>query len=628
MELKNKLSTRQLYQKSHLAQQRLNTLLKFLPDPVLALTLEYKVEYVNPAFEKIFGWTLKELKGKNIKFVPDHLIDQTKKGIKKLFENRSIHDFETQRYTKDKRVLDILINGSILYDEDDKPAGQVLILRDMTDENRNAQSNKIMFRISRALHQYKKLGNLIAFVNNEIQKLISIEGSFILLADKSKDQLYFFSAHYKNRESEKKFKKIRFPADQGVSGRVYKTGEPICITDVSQCSYFLRQVDNETDLVTKSILSVPIKLKSDTIGVVSVVNKKHGEFDDTDVELLSMVASTIALPIENTRIHEKLKKSYKELKTLNRAKENVIHHLAHELKTPVSVLSASMKLLFKKFSALGLENQAIEKNFKRGERNLQRILEIQYEVADMLKENDLKAYNMLNRLLDACKDELEVLIENETESNKIINSIQDTIARLFGPRKIQSETLALDEHLTNLIGEMDEKFKHRKCILTTKINKTNPINIPSEILTTVLKGVIRNAIENTPDKSRIEITTKNRDNLVDLTIKDHGTGFTKEKLHLIFENYFSPPESTESPASINYSTKNPYDFNAGGRGFDLLRIKIFSERYNFKITINSKRCKVIPKDTDICPGDVSLCKACTTPEDCLNSGGTSINIRF
>ncbi|MCK5311237.1 MAG: GAF domain-containing protein, partial [Desulfobacteraceae bacterium] len=462
----------------------------------------------------------------------------------------------------------------------------------------------------------------IALINKEIKELISVEGAFILLADKSKDQLYFLSARYKDLESEKKFKKIRFPADQGVSGRVYKTGEPMIIPDVTKCSFFLRRVDDETDLVTKNFLSVPIRLKDQTIGVVAVVNKNYGEFDNTDIELLSMVTNTIALPIENTRIHEQLRKSYKELKTLNNAKDNVINHLAHELKTPISVLSASMTLLLKKFKALGIENQLIEKIFTRGQRNLNRILDIQYEVEDLLRKKDFKTYNILNKLLDACKDELTILIENETDNIDIINSVHNSIENLFGPRKIESRPVLLNEYLTKQIEQLQPKFQHRKCLLNIKVNTTTPVNIPIEILDIITKGIIQNAIEYTPDAGKIDIVLNNTGDSPELIITDFGIGFTKEKLHLIFENFFSPPES------VHYSTKNPYDFNAGGRGFDLLRIKVFSERYHFKIWIESKRCSVIPKDDDICPGDIKLCKACTTSTDCFNSGGTSVHLKF
>ncbi len=614
--------TAELSKKSHLSQKQLTALLDFLPDPVLAVTIDRKVEYVNPAFERVFGWTLNEVNGKHIQFIPDHLMEQAKEGTRQLFKYRAVHDFETQRYTKDGLLLDILINGSIYYDEDKNPAGQVLILRDMTVEKRMAKSNQIMFRISKALHSYQKLGDLIDIIKKETQNLIPVEGAFILLADTQKDQLYFYSAKYRDKESEKKFKKIRFPADQGVSGRVYQTGEPMIIPDVTKCAFFLKRVDDETDLVTRNIISVPIKLKNRTIGVFALVNKHSGDFDNNDIELLGVVTSAIALPIENTRINEELRESYRELQKLNHAKDKVINHLAHELKTPVSVLDASMKLLSKKLAAQGIENELIDRIFTRGKRNLTKILDIQYEVEDLLRKKDFKAYNILNRLVNACKDELTVLVESETENLGIINRIHDTIDSLFGPKDVKSRKVDLDKYLVKQIDFLKPDFSHRKCIFKTKIEKVPPIQIPHEVLDIIIRGLIRNAVEYTPDGGTIDIVLKTRHKKPELIVSDHGIGFTKDKLHLIFEDYFCPPES------IDYSTKTPYDFNAGGRGFDLLRMKLFSEQYQFKIWLDSKRCKFIPRDDDICPGDIKKCRDCTKPEDCFNSGGTSVHIRF
>ena len=608
--------------KENLDQNRVHSLLKFLPDPVLAFSLDNKVEYINPEFEKVFGWTLKEVKGKNIKFIPDNAINQTKERMKQLLKNRSSYNFETQRYTKDGRILDILINGSILYNQNNKATGLVLVFRDLTTEKRMTKSNQIMFKISKALHHYQKLGDLITFINKEIQKLISVEGSFIMLADKPKKQLYFLSAQYRDSESEKQFEKIRFPDNQGVSGRVYKSGKPLIIPDVSKCSFFLKRITNETDLNTNNMLSVPLKLKDKTIGVVTVANKLHGEFDNIDTELLSMVSNTIALPIENARIHEELQKSNKELKALNHAKDKVVNHLAHELKTPISVLGASIKLLLKKYRTEGLENPLIKKILERGLRNLNRILEVQNEVEDLLRIKDFKAYKILNKLVDACKDELAILIENETENTDILDRVNETIESVFGPQKMYAQKVFLVDYIPKLLKKLRLGFMHRKCLLNTQMEKTLPVYIPPEILEKITTGIIRNAFEYTPDNSKIDIIVKQTANGPELIITDYGIGFSKEKLHLIFENYFAPPES------IYYSTKNAYDFNAGGSGFDLLRIKIFSEFYNFKIEINSERCSLIPNDNDLCPGDIDLCQACAGQNGCFNSGGTSIHIQF
>jgi PAS domain S-box-containing protein len=605
-------------------KKHIDTLLRFLPDPVLAFSRDNRVEYVNPAFEKVFGWTFEEIRGKNIRFIPDHLREQARQGMKQLYKNRSVHDFETQRYAKDGRILDIMISGSILYDDLNTPVGQVLILRDMTIEKRMKKTSRIMFRISKALHHYHKLGDLITLITGEIQQLVSVEGAFILLADKSapEDQLYFFSASYRDSESEARFKKIRFSAAQGVSGRVYTTGEPMIIHDVENCPFFLKRVDDETGLVTKNILSVPIRLKNKIIGVVSVVNKKYGRFDDTDIALLSMVTGAIALPIENTRIHEELKKSYDELRILNNAKDRVINHLAHELKTPVSVVDASMKLVAKKIRALNIDSPVIEKIIARGRRNLARILDIQYESEDLLKEKDFRAFNALTRLFGACRDELALLFADHCNEPDAFDLVEKAIEKIFFHENLEPELIELDRHVQACLDSLKPEFSPRKCILNTQIEKAGQVLIPPGILDVVITGILKNAVEYTPDGSAINIETHVADNCPELIVRDYGIGFTREKLQLLFEGYFTPPDSDD------YSTGCPYEFNAGGRGFDLLRIKIFSETYGFSLGIYSERCCHIPKDTDRCPGNIASCPACRTSADCFDSGGTRVVVKF
>ena len=621
-------SVQQLYKETRLAQKRLDTLLRFLPDPVFAFSLNHTVEYVNPAFERVFGWKLKEIRGKNIPFIPDHLLEQARQGMKQLYENRTVLDFETQRFTRDGRLLDILINGAILYDEDDTPMGQVLILRDITFEKRMAKTNRIMFDISTALHTYHKLGDLVTIITAEIQKLVNVEGAFILLADRDTDELYFFTARFKDAASGRKFKKLRFPADQGVSGHVFKTGNPLLIPDIAQCHFYLRRVDEETDLVAKNMLSVPIKLKDRVIGVVSVVNKLQGQFDDTDTDQLMMVASTVALPIENTRIHEELEQSYADLKMLNQAKDQVINHLAHELKTPVSVVDAAMKLLGKKLAANGIRDEKIQTIIDRARRNLKRILEIQFEVEDLLKKKQFTAHHILTRLVDACVDELTLLAETQARNGsrtggiEVMASVRQAVEKIFGPGRLRLQSISLDPFMERHMQDLATEFAFRRLTLETGLEPTDPVRMPEQILEIIATGLIRNAVEYTPDGGKIQLRVFTRKNRPVLMIKDHGIGFTKDKLRLIFENYFTPPDSSE------YATKQPYEFNAGGRGFDLLRIKLFSERFNFTLDIDSTRCAFIPADTDACPGDIRRCTFCTTPDDCLNSGGTTVTLTF
>ncbi|MDY6791680.1 MAG: PAS domain S-box protein [Thermodesulfobacteriota bacterium] len=608
------------YEASRRAENRYRAFLKFLPDPVFVFNLDSTVVYLNPAFEKVFGWNLKELKGKQIPFVPYFLKEETRQGIQNLLEEKVVNNFETKRLTKDGRLLDIIIDGAVFLDENKKPAGQVITLRDVTQEKRIALSNQTLFRIAKALHHYRGLDGLLAFITKETQNLIAVEGSSVILLDEEKKEFYFFAATYDDKVAGKKFKEIRFPVDKGVAGQVYRTGKPLIVSDTSKSRYFFHGVDEKSDYQTRNMVDVPIKIQDRMIGVLCAVNKKEGEFDQTDVDLMSTIANTAALPIENARINQELKRSYEEVKSLNRAKDRVIHHLSHELKTPISVMSASMGLLQKRLSAL--KDRSWENIFTRAKRNINRILDMQCVIEDILRERNYKTYHMLSTLLDACTDELEVLISEELGKEDAVKKIRRRIEELFGPRESIPQQIRLNDFISDKIEKLRPMFAHRRCQLITKVEPVQLISIPPDVLGKIVAGLIRNAVENTPDSGRIEVTVSQGNTGPEFTVKDFGVGITDENQRLIFDNYFTTYEI------MNYSSRKPYDFMAGGKGFDLLRIKIFSERYNFKLEMVSTRCGFIPQQEDFCVGNVNDCEHIKSQKDCLNSGGTTMTIKF
>ncbi len=77
-----------------------------------------------------------------------------------------------------------------------------------------------------------------------------------------------------------------------------------------------------------------------------------------------------------------------------------------------------------------------------------------------------------------------------------------------------------------------------------------------------------------------------------------------------------------------YSSGQPYAFDAGGKGLDLLRVRSFGERLGWEVTLSSRRCGYIPRASDRCPGRISRCPHCREPEDCYRSGGTVVRLRL
>jgi len=371
---------------------------------------------------------------------------------------------------------------------------------------------------------------------------------------------------------------------------------------------------------TRNLVLVPLQGRDRTVGVLCAINKKDGDFDQSDVELLSSISGTVALSIKNARVTEELKIAYQEVKSLNKAKDRAINHLSHELKTPIAIVTGSLELLITKLRAL--PGFSWESTVSRIKRNLERILEIQYEVDDIMASGDSKAYGLLSLLLDQCADELESLIAEHAGQERLIESVRNRIEDLFGPKEAKPQEIDLGQTLRQRIDFLKPRFAHRRVELITRIDPAPPVFIPPEVLHKVIDGLVKNALENTPDEGQIELTVaRQRDEAV-LRVHDFGVGITPESQTRIFEGFFSTRDT------MAYSTKRPFDFNAGGKGADLLRMKIFAERYNFKIEMQSARCRFIPLETDICPGRISQCRFCKAPADCLASGETTFSVCF
>ncbi|RJR24903.1 MAG: GAF domain-containing protein [Desulfobacteraceae bacterium] len=484
------------------------------------------------------------------------------------------------------------------------------------------RTNESLLRISMALPEHPDLEELLDFISGEVKRLVSSEGSLVVLLDEERQELFFSGAAYDDEATQERVKEIRFPIDQLVAGKVIRTGKPIIVNDADQDPQLSRERDKKLGYKTRNLLLVPLRSKDRIIGVLCAINKKQGIFSQADSELLSMIAGTVALSIENARFSDELIKAYREVTGMNRAKDKAINHLSHELKTPLSVLSGSLNILARR-----LESQPRETwkpAFERATRNLERIADIQTEVEDIMQERHYKTYGLLKLVLSQCTDELETLVAQETGEGPIVKRIHEKIEEIFGPKDAAPKEILLHDFAKQRIEELKPLFSHREVKIKTFLEPAPTVWIPLEPLRKVMDGLVKNAVENSPDGGTVEIFVRQGKERggAELEILDHGVGIRDEDQRRIFEGFFTTRDI------MAYSSKRPFDFNAGGKGADLLRMKIFSERYNFKIQMVSKRCPLIPGELDVCPGKISDCVNCRGESDCSDRGGTSFIVSF
>ncbi len=125
---------RKLYEDSKRQEELYRSLLSSSADAIVIYNLKGEAEFISPSFTKTFGWTFEEIKGKKIPFVPDSERERSMAVIADLIKNGTqVHGFETRRLTKEGRLLDISISASRYSDHEGKPAGMLVLLRDITE---------------------------------------------------------------------------------------------------------------------------------------------------------------------------------------------------------------------------------------------------------------------------------------------------------------------------------------------------------------------------------------------------------------------------------------------------------------------------------------------------------------
>jgi signal transduction histidine kinase len=299
------------------------------------------------------------------------------------------------------------------------------------------------------------------------------------------------------------------------------------------------------------------------------------------------VSLTIAIALHYRALEEAVRE---ESEQLIKAKSKALDHLSHEITTPLAVIQGNIRILKHK---LLTQTSSVEK-------------EIFFESLE----------KQLNRLL-----------EIEQESNKIIRSYQE-LEPSYPHDELDSQSFTSFQPvpLYSFAEETLEKVKqaasHRDIQFSLEGVKDHHLVTDPKILEDILGGLLKNAIENTPDEGMVRILLEQKGQRLLLKVQDFGIGITEENQKYIFGGLFHTQETDL------YASKKPYDFNAGGKGLDLLLMKLYGQRLGFVLSMESRRCIHLTTDKDLCPGRISACPHCERPEDCLSSGGSTFCASF
>jgi PAS domain S-box-containing protein len=324
---------------------------------------------------------------------------------------------------------------------------------------------------------------------------------------------------------------------------------------------------------------------------------------------------------ERIQAQEALVKSHRELEQLNRAKTKAVNHISHELRTPLAVVHGSIRLLKQKLKR-HLIDPNLQTTMETLERNLERISDISAETDEIFRiSQELEAGVALDNL-DRLWQRIEDLPEMPPDVRSHFNALKAWLNQYLVGSTEEFQSINLFPFVLDVLERVKQLSSHRKIRFQVDGKNDLFVFIDPLILQNVVEGLLRNAIENTPDGGTIRLGVEQKNGKIIFLVTDYGVGITKENQAYVFDGLFHTKE-TEL-----YASKKPYDFGAGGKGLDLLRMKVYGQRFGFDLSMTSKRCVHIPTDQDLCPGDISKCPHVENAKECADSGGTTFTVAF
>lgn len=157
---------------------------------------------------------------------------------------------------------------------------------------------QVFLEIGRALGSTLSLDQVLALIMDKITHLMDADRSTLFLLDEDNQELW------SKVLQGSKVSEIRLKVGEGIAGWVARTGKSINIKDAYRDPRFKRSVDSITGFQTTSCLCQPIRNQERRIiGVVQVLNKRHGYFTVEDENLLSAIANQTAISIENSKLY-------------------------------------------------------------------------------------------------------------------------------------------------------------------------------------------------------------------------------------------------------------------------------------------------------------------------------------
>ena len=174
---------------------------------------------------------------------------------------------------------------------------------------RSYEVEPLLLEVADVVNTTLDLETTLRRVAELVRKVIDFEIFAILLLNEQRQELYVrFSVGYPPEIAER----VRVKVGQGVTGRAAETRQAVLVADATREDFYISALPN-----VHSELAIPLIVKNRVIGVIDIEAPEKAHFTEEHKRLLTLIASRMAVGIENARLHTRITRQARTLLLLN-----------------------------------------------------------------------------------------------------------------------------------------------------------------------------------------------------------------------------------------------------------------------------------------------------------------------
>jgi PAS domain S-box-containing protein len=171
----------------------------------------------------------------------------------------------------------------------------------LDQSRRHANAMDTLNQIANTITSSLDLDEVLRRTMGGINEMLDVEAGSILLVDEVTSELYF---KLTLRGENPQITSFRLKWGEGLAGWVVANNQPTISNHAQSDKRFYHAIDEAIGFETKTVLCVPLVVQGIAIGAIEVINKRSGQFDRDDMELLTAMAAAVGIALENANLVE------------------------------------------------------------------------------------------------------------------------------------------------------------------------------------------------------------------------------------------------------------------------------------------------------------------------------------